>query len=140
MPMKNWRIIHYLVLCLAVWAPLDNALAGSIISGCPLMTHAFEQGIAKTFEPTSDHAEAPCPHHAASQASGTHLPPIAVTDVPADCADGHCCSICLLFGATGLPSQPAVLFTAHTTDLLVPAPTTITPQGQASNPFRPPIV
>jgi len=138
--MKNWHIIHYLVLCLAVWAPLDNALAGSVISGCPMMSHAFEQGITKTFQPAPDRAEAPCPHHAASQANGTNLPPIAVTDVPADCADGHCCSICLLFGTTGLPSHAAALVPLHAHESLLPAHDAMPPLGQNNTPFRPPIV
>jgi len=131
--MKFRRIIHYIVLCLAVWLPLDNALAATVVSGCPMMSHAFERGLAAT---EAHKKPAPC-HHATGKKATVH---IAVTDIPADCASGHCCSICLLFGATGLPSQGHQLASLPTADRIIPASLVTPAQGRITNPFRPPIV
>lgn len=133
--MNKRRIIHYIVLCLAVWLPLDNALAATVVSGCPMMSHAFERGLAATY---TREKSAPCHHqHAAAHKTAAHT---TVTDTPSHCTSKHCCALCLLFGATGLPSQAQQLTTVQTSDALIAAPLTIAPEGRQATPFRPPIV
>lgn len=101
--MKYRRLISSIMLLLAVWLPLDNALAGAVVQGCPMMSHAFERGLHTTFMPndaqsTSDGAtDSPhCPmmHMATDNTSSS---------VHDQCSDGctHC-GLCSLLGGVAL--------------------------------------
>lgn len=131
--MNKRRIIHYLVLCLAVWLPLDNAVAGAVIEGCPMMSHAFEQGLGAM------HEAAPLPCHSAP------LPDTKKTDQSVASSDheGHSgchCSICLLFGAVSLPSQIHALPLHLSDNRDASGYLGTAPRGNLASPFRPPIV
>lgn len=123
--MKIPRIFHYIALLLAVWFPLDNALAGAVVEGCPMMSHAFEQGLSAT-----EHM---------SQTGGFCLPGDRVASANQSqsssmnqCGD-HCCDLCLLFGgaALTLPIQHKAMqivlhgngafFDLHTVNLAAPS-------------------
>ncbi|MDA3877666.1 MAG: hypothetical protein PF483_11330 [Halothiobacillus sp.] len=97
------RFLHYVILLLAVWFPLDNALAGAVVEGCPMMSHAFEQGLSATAR-TAPNDGYCLPSH--QVASADHSQSTAMNQ----CGD-HCCDLCLLFGgaALTLPIQHKVM-------------------------------
>lgn len=130
--MKTPRILRYLILLLAVWLPLDNAVAGAVIADCPIMSHAFEEGVAATINAV-DH-----PAVMSAMPGMMHLMPASHSDTSNGCCD-HC-GVCLLLGGVALPSLPAT--TAHPTFILdYPTVSGIqTPVGIHTLPFRPPIV
>lgn len=126
---KTPHILRFLVLLLAVWLPLDNAVAGAVIVECPIMSHAFEDGVAATID---------APHHSAimSAMPASHSP---MTTASNGCCE-HC-GVCLLLGGIALPSVPAA--TAHPSFFSLDYPIaseTQAPIGVHTPPFRPPIV
>lgn len=128
--MKSPRFLHYLVLLLAVWFPLDNAVAGAIIADCPIMSNAFEAGMQATIDPATTHT------YAMPGMVSLHLQ----TDQP-DQSNGCCdhCGVCLLLGGAALPSpHTAMIFTAYSADYQAAAPKPA-PVGVHTHPFRPPI-
>ncbi|HUX82534.1 MAG TPA: hypothetical protein VMV35_06820 [Halothiobacillus sp.] len=131
--MKTPRFLHYLILLLAVWLPLDNAVAGAVIADCPMMSHALEEGMQKTIDPVD------APHGAMASMTGPmslHLPS-AQSDQSNGCCD-HC-GVCLLLGGVALPSpHTAMTFTAYPADYQAAAPKPA-PVGVHTHPFRPPI-
>ncbi|WP_322627887.1 hypothetical protein [Halothiobacillus sp.] len=131
--MKTPRFLHYLILLLAVWLPLDNAVAGAVITDCPIMSHALEEGMQKTVDP------ADVLHGATASmisAISLHLQ-TAQSDQSNGCCD-HC-GVCLLLGGVALPSlHTGMTFTAYTANYQV-ALQTQAPAGVHTHPFRPPI-
>lgn len=128
------RIIHSLILLLAVWSPLNSAIAGAALVGCPLnMAHTLEQGLDRGLS----HSTVDRQQHAVSQAAdnvcGFH------TSSAQSGSDDSChCTFCLLLGASALPGSvsntPAFGTTvSHTAIPQAPA------VGYNSTPFRPPI-
>ncbi|MHB8921283.1 MAG: hypothetical protein ACYC3N_09670 [Halothiobacillus sp.] len=132
--MKTPRFLRYLIVLLAFWLPLDNAVAGAVIADCPLMSHAFEQGVAAAINPTlapppslgTEDGAMPMPHQ--SSLSCHH-----------DQGCDHC-GVCLLLGASAVPSHylPSTMTfypTHYSSMVVVPAP-----HGVHTLPFRPPII
>lgn len=129
------------MLLLAVWLPLDNALAGAVVQGCPMMSHAFERGFENTFKPEVQKAEkdlhaAHCCASMSGASSGAPSEPVLY-----HCVNGcEHCSLCLLLGGVALPPNP---FNASVQPAL---PQKIQSPLPASNPsvvatlFRPPII
>lgn len=102
--MKFHRLISAFMLLLAVWLPLDNALAGAVVQGCPMMSHAFERGLRTTFMSDASavehgaHAAHHCPNMMSSTSGSTSSP------VLYHCVNGcEHCSLCLLLGSVALP-------------------------------------
>jgi hypothetical protein len=102
--MKFRRLISAFMLLLAVWLPLDNALAGAVVQGCPMMSHAFERGLQNTLVPDGHtvgydpHGADHCPNVAQSLSGDTSSP------VLYHCVNGcEHCSLCLLLGSVALP-------------------------------------
>ena len=108
--MKFRRMISAFMLLLAVWLPLDNALAGAVVQGCPMMSHAFERGLHNTLMPNSYtvghglHGAHHCPNVARSTSGDISSPALY------HCVNGcEHCSLCLLLGSVALPiSAPHV--------------------------------
>jgi hypothetical protein len=132
--MKIPRFLHYVILLLAVWLPLDNALAGAVVEGCPMMSHAFEQGLAATEQASADGA--PCVPTAALGAGTAQHDQAA----PFHQCDNHCCALCLLFGSVSLPSQHRfALAMPHGADAFSDL-LSVRPAATSVPLFRPPIV
>ncbi len=105
--MKFHRLISAFMLLLAVWFPLDNALAGAVVQGCPMMSHAFERGLHNTFSPNGvslasgrHGVHVNCQHTArAAQADQGMSSPVLY-----HCVNGcEHCGLCLLLGSVALP-------------------------------------
>ncbi|ANJ67387.1 hypothetical protein A9404_08325 [Halothiobacillus diazotrophicus] len=126
--MKTPRILRLLILLLAVWLPLDNAVAGAVIADCPIMSHAFEKGVAATID---------APHQPAIM-SAMPTPHAPMTTSSNGCCE-HC-GVCLLLGGIALPSVPATIVRPTLSLDYSTAPETQGPVGVHTLPFRPPIV
>lgn len=132
--MKFRRYISAFMLLMAVWLPLDNAVASAIVEGCPMMSHAFEQGLRNTYSPNrSQQAMPPC--HYLTDRQGSTSP------VSYHCVNGcEHCSLCLLLGAVALPitvhQVPVTPTLPESISALIPA----APTGVAVPLFRPPII
>ncbi|HQS02783.1 MAG TPA: hypothetical protein PLI96_07710 [Halothiobacillus sp.] len=133
--MKTPRFLRYLIVLLAFWLPLDNAVAGAVITDCPLMSHAFEQGVAVAINPTL----AP-PSTSLSTGDGAMpMPDQSSLSCHHDQGCDHC-GVCLLLGASALPSHypsPAVTsYPTHYSSIVAAQ----APLGVHTLPFRPPII
>lgn len=135
--MKFKRIIAVIMLLFAVWLPLDNALAAAVIEGCPMMSHAFADGLNKIGHPQSNEAAMPC-HEMGMMSSvpaGGEAPPAY------HCVNGcEHCSLCLLLGSVALPFtgvMPAVLPVLSQS---ISSPLAHIYPDVAAHVFRPPIV
>jgi len=132
------RIIHSLILLLAVWSPLNSAIAGAALVGCPLnMAHTLEQGLDRGLaHPTADRQRHAAPAQMADHACNQT---VFHTSSAQSGSDDNChCTFCLLLGASALPGSvsntPAFGTTvSHTAIPQAPA------VGYNSTPFRPPI-
>lgn len=100
--MKMPRFLHYVILLLAVWLPLDNALAGAVVAGCPMMSHAFAQGLSATEHGANGNAH--CAHTGADTIQQAQ-------SAPCHQCDDHCCTLCLLLGSASLPSSHGLTLT-----------------------------
>jgi hypothetical protein len=132
--MKTPRFLHYLILLLAVWLPLDNAVAGAVIADCPMMSHAFEEGLQATLDPaTANHNVMAAMHGMTSLPQQTTL---------SDQANGCCnhCAVCLLLGSAAISSMhTAPTFFTYPASYQAAAQTQA-PVGIVTHPFRPPII
>ena len=132
--MRTPRFLHYVILLLAVWLPLDNALAGAVVEGCPMMSHAFAQGLAATEQASADAAH--CVHTAALSAGAAQQEQSA----PCHQCDNHCCALCLLLGSVSLPSQHGFALTMpHGADAFSDL-LSVRPAAPSAPLYRPPIV
>lgn len=129
--MRTPRFLHYLILLLAVWLPLDNAVAGAVIADCPMMSHAFEKGMQVTIDPVALHP---------TMAQAAPLNPQMHADLCGQSVNcGTQCGVCLLLGGAALPSLPTgMTFATGPTDFQA-ATQTQAPAGVHTHPFRPPI-
>lgn len=126
--MKTPRFLHYLILLLAVWLPLDNAVAGAVIADCPMMSHAFEEGLQATLDPAS-----------ANHNVMTAMPQQTTLS---DQVNGCCnhCGVCLLLGGVALSSlHTSTTFFTYSASYQAAAQTQA-PVGIVTHPFRPPII
>ncbi|WP_156521290.1 hypothetical protein [Halothiobacillus diazotrophicus] len=132
--MKMPRFLHYVFLLLAVWLPLDNALAVAVVEGCPMMSHAFAQGLAATEHPSTDGGH--CMHTA------THGADISqqAQSAPCEQCDNHCCALCLLLGSVSLPSQYGIAVPAFHGIVAFADLHAVRPAAPSTPLYRPPIV
>lgn len=132
--MKTPRFLRFLILLLAVWLPLDNAVAGAVIVDCPLMSNAFEDGLQATLGSSAiDRSLMP-------QMPGmAQLPRQSmVSDHTIDCPKQ--CGVCLLLGSMALPSLHTTATSFSDTAVYLSPAQTQAPVGVVTHPFRPPIV
>lgn len=132
--MKIPRFLHYLILLLAVWLPLDNAVAGAVIADCPMMSHAFEQGLQATVDPAAAHHQITPALHSMVSVMQHH----SISDQSDGCCD-HC-AVCLLLGTVALPGAPNAMPLSVGYVTYQTAADTHAPVGIATHPFRPPII
>jgi hypothetical protein len=132
---KTPRFLRYLIILLAFWIPLDNAVAGAVIVDCPLMSHAFEQVVAIIINPALTLLPTP-PSTGTGAMLMAHQHSVSC---PADSGCDHC-SVCLLLGASALPSHYVLplfaVYPVHYSSAAVAQ----APLGVHTLPFRPPIV
>jgi hypothetical protein len=131
------RIITSIMLLFAFWLPLDNALAAAVIEGCPMMSHAFVDGLNKIGHPQTAEPPAHC-HEMSTMASlsmGGDAPPAY------HCVNGcEHCSLCLLLGSVALPFtgiMPAIL---PVLSQPLSSPSAHIYSDVAASVFRPPIL
>jgi hypothetical protein len=139
--MKYRRLISSIMLLLAVWLPLDNALAGAVVQGCPMMSHAFERGLHTTFMPSdaqsTNHGSTDSPHCPMMMHTASNDAPSSGHD---QCGNGctHC-GLCLLLGGVALqlnaPAIPVTPVLPHKIISSLPA----THTSVSAPLFRPPI-
>jgi hypothetical protein len=108
--MKYRRLISAIMLLLAVWLPLDNALAGAVVQGCPMMSHAFERGLHTTFMPNADQSTSD------GATDSPHCPMMHMaTDNTSSSGHDQCsngcthCGLCLLLGGVALQLNAPVI-------------------------------
>lgn len=140
--MSYRRIIHSLILLLAVWSPLNNAIAGAAVLGCPMMmAHTLEQGLARdTQHPAETHAVRT--HCDGSATTGTDCVQsdsgVLAQASQLGCDTGCHCSYCLLLGAAALPTGIHATASFPLATTFFPLDRTM-PAGEPNTPFRPPI-
>lgn len=139
--MKYRRLISSIMLLLAVWLPLDNALAGAVVQGCPMMSHAFERGLHTTFMPNADQSTSD------GATDAPHCPMMHMATDNTSSSSGHdqcsngCthCGLCLLLGGVALqlnaPAIPVTPVLPHKIISSLPA----THTSVSAPLFRPPI-
>lgn len=135
-------IIHSLILLLAVWSPLNNAIASAAVVGCPMnMSHTLEHGFQLGLSSPA--------HHQPSQAAGNHCSGsdadcsqvasnLHMQYAQSDCDSGCHCSFCLLLGASALTDSMSniAVFGAAPSHTAIPQASAV---GHNRSPFRPPI-
>lgn len=134
-------IIHSLILLLAVWSPLNNAIAGAAIIGCPMhMSHTLEQGLHRGMaEPAHHPAQVVANHCVDSNADCSQVGSSLYTQYAQSNCDNSChCSFCLLLGASALPGNLGSTASFPPTDGF-PTVHQAPVAGQHATPFRPPI-
>lgn len=125
------------MLMFAVWLPLDNALAAAVIEGCPMMSHAFADGLNKMGHPHRIEPSAHCHEMGAAMTSmpmGGDAPPVY------HCVNGcEHCSLCLLLGSVSLPSAGVMSVVIPVLPQSLSSPSAHIYSDVAAGVFRPPI-
>ncbi|HQS03545.1 MAG: hypothetical protein B7Y07_05255 [Halothiobacillus sp. 24-54-40] len=131
------RIITSIMLMFAVWLPLDNALAAAVIEGCPMMSHAFADGLNKMGRAQTSPLHVPC-HEMSMMASA----PMGADAPPAyHCVNGcEHCSLCLLLGSVALPCTAVLPAVLPVLSQPLSSPSAHIYSDVAACVFRPPIV
>jgi hypothetical protein len=123
--MKTPRFLLYLIILLAVWLPLNNAVAGAVITDCPMMSHALEQGVTAIVAPAL-------------------MPHILHLSMPGgvSCRHNHgCdhCGVCWLLGAPVLLNSDLTQALADKTAIYSTLVTISAVPSMHDLPLRPPI-
>jgi hypothetical protein len=130
------RIITSIMLLFAIWLPLDNALAAAVVEGCPMMSHAFADGL-QAMSRTQSAPIAPCHAMGAMAApSAGHSSPPAY-----HCVNGcEHCSLCLLLGSVALPCSGVSSAILPVLPQKLPSPLAHIYTDVVASVFRPPSV
>ena len=135
--MNYRRAVSTLMLLLAVWFPLDNALAAAVVEGCPMMSHAFERGLSSTFHPA--HSPQGGAAHCAQVTSAA--PSSSSAPVLYHCVNGcEHCSLCLLFGTVALQLSAVNVPVSHAPSQNILSSSSTPVASVAAPLFRPPII
>ena len=134
--MKFKRSVTFIMLLFAIWLPLDNALAAAVIEGCPMMSHAFADGLQK-MRAAPPAAAVPC--HAMGAMSMQSMQPASA---PAyHCVNGcEHCSLCLLLGSVALPCAGLSPVVAPVLPQKLSSPSVHIYTDVAASVFRPPSI
>lgn len=130
--MKIPRFLHFVTLLLAVWFPLDSALAGAVVEGCPMMSHAFTQGLAEIEQASADTAHCTM--------AGTDMAQQDQSTPCHQCDNSQCCALCLMLGSASLPSQHGFTTELPPGAALFADLDTVRPVAPSAPLYRPPIV
>lgn len=130
--MKTPRFLHFVILLLAVWFPLDNALAGAVVQGCPMISHAFTLGLTEI-------EQAGSAMHCTT--AGSDMTQQDDQSTPChQCDNSNCCALCLLLGSVSLPSQHGFTPELPPSAALFADLDTVRPVAPSAPLYRPPIV